>query len=216
MLKKSAIFHKKALVRNVSRRLPTTLKNLYYKFQLSNWNKRGKPVPPPHIIKQKTINQYQKNHHCNTLVETGTYLGDMIFAQMNHFNNIYSIELDSALFKRATKTFKKHPHVTILQGDSGKVLKQIAPTLKEKSIFWLDGHYSGGITARGEKDCPIYEELEPIFASKINHVLLIDDARCFNGTCDYPTIDDLSKVILAKKPQSTIDVEDDIIRVVLA
>jgi len=38
----------------------------------------GKPIPPPHIIKQKIIRTYAKTFKINILVETGTYLGDMV------------------------------------------------------------------------------------------------------------------------------------------
>jgi hypothetical protein len=44
-------------------------------------------------------------------------------------------------------------------------------------MFWLDRHYSGGFTAKGEKDCPIIEELDAISnGSHLKHSILIDDA----------------------------------------
>lgn len=185
----------------------------YHKIQLREWENAGKPVPPPHIVKQQVIIEFQKKYQCETLVETGTYLGEMIDAQLNNFNRIYSIELGEDLWKAAVKKFEKYPYIDILQGDSGTVLKSIVPKLNTPAIFWLDGHYSEGVTAKGEKECPIYEELQAIFTSKINHVLLIDDARCFNGIGDYPSIKDLSAFVLSNRPDSKIEVKDDVIRV---
>lgn len=168
-----------------------------------------------HKVKQLAIKFYQDKYKANILVETGTYLGDMVWAQLNNFKKIYSIELDKKLWENAVERFRGSSHVTILQGDSGKVLKDVIKELNNIAVFWLDGHYSAGITAKGDKDCPIFEELEAIFHSSFNHILLIDDARCFNGTGDYPSIDDLSNFILSKRPKSHIEVKDDIIRIEL-
>jgi hypothetical protein len=48
----------------------------------------------------------------------------------------------------------------------------------------LDGHYSGGFTFRGPSDCPLVSELEQIqhhVKAQDIHVVLIDDARLFEG-----------------------------------
>jgi len=166
-----------------------------------------------HIKKQKTIMLYQKKYRSEAFVETGTYLGDMVWAVKNIFKEIYSIELSEELFKNAVNRFKDYSNITILHGDSGKVLIDLIPKIKKEAIFWLDGHYSGGITAKGEKECPIYEELTAIFRSDLKHILLIDDARLFNGTNDYPPITELSEFVSKHKPESKIKIENDIIRI---
>jgi hypothetical protein len=158
------------------------------------------------------VEEYQKKYGCRILVETGTYRGDMIYAEKNHFDQIFSIELDELLFKKAVQKFKKYPHITILQGDSGVVLREVVSKLDEPALFWLDAHYSGGITAMGDKECPIFEELRNIFASKYHHIILIDDARCFNGTRDYPTIAELTEYVEKTIPGYTVEVKDDFIR----
>lgn len=182
---------------------------------LQEWERRGKPVPPPHIVKQQAIGAFQKKHGCDTLVETGTFLGDMVFAQLPNFKKIYSIELGIGLYKKAVARFKKYPQVTLLQGDSGVVLNDIIKRLTAPAIFWLDGHYSAGITAKGDKESPIFEELKAIFAFEVRHILLIDDARLFNGTGDYPSIKELSDFIVTQRPNATIEVNDDVIRIEL-
>jgi hypothetical protein len=188
------------------------------KKKLAKWEQQGKPVPPPEALKRQIVHFYQKEFNAKILVETGTYYGDMIWSQRKVFDTLYSIELSETLHKKAIKRFKKEPNIYLFHGDSGNVLPEILKKLDQPAIFWLDGHYSGGETARGEKDCPIIAELTHIFSSKFNHILLIDDARCFvneGDLIDYPTIDYLKEFILSKKPQSTIEVENDIIRVIV-
>lgn len=143
------------------------------------WMNRGKPSPPPHIVKQLVVKKAQKDAGFSTLVETGTYYGDMIYAQLDNFSRIYSIELSERLYRKAKRRFKKNESVTLLHGDSSEVLREIVPTFKEPVLFWLDGHYSGGITAQGKLDTPIWEELTTILQSGVRHMILIDDARCF-------------------------------------
>ena len=104
----------------------------------------------------------------------------------------------------------------LCKGDSGKVLPDIMLKLNEPAIFWLDGHYSAGITARGDKDCPIFEELDAIFSKKnFEHILLIDDARCFIGEDDYPTIEELTNYVRSKNEKYQVDVKHDTIRYVI-
>lgn len=180
---------------------------------LEEWHKNGRPIPAPHLIKQMTIAEYQEKSKYGTMIETGTYLGNMVVAQKKRFKKIISIELGMDLYQRAKEKFRKDTHITILQGDSGKVLPVVMQEINEPAIFWLDGHYSAGITAKGDTECPIFEELDAIFKSKkLNHILLIDDARHFVGAGDYPTIDKVTEYIKSKNPKYQVEVKYDIIR----
>src|SRR5262245_52305735 len=69
------------------------------------WEAAGKPLPPPHTVKQEAIRRCQERSGYSILVETGTYKGDMILAQKDVFKKIYSIELSQMLFERAKKRF---------------------------------------------------------------------------------------------------------------
>jgi hypothetical protein len=190
---------------------------LIIKRQLKAWQKNGSPYPPPHIVKQMAIAEYQQKYRHTLLVETGTHLGDMVEAQRTKFKKIISIELGIDLFEQAQERFKNYTNITIVQGDSGKVLPKILNDIHEPAIFWLDGHYSAGITAKGDKESPIFEELDAILNSnnKYEHVLLIDDARCFNGEGDYPTIEKLTAYFQSKNDRYWLEVKHDIIRFVI-
>lgn len=183
------------------------------KRELAEWEKQGCPVPPPHIVKQKTIKEYQAKYNCGVLVETGTFMGEMVDAQKSTFKKVFSIELATDLFNKAVERFKKDENVKIVQGDSGKVLPKVLSEINEPAIFWLDGHYSAGPTAKGDKDCPIFEELDSIFnAKKLNHVILIDDARHFVGEGDYPSVEKLTEYVKNKNDKYKVEVKHDIIR----
>ena len=182
--------------------------------ELEEWERRGRPVPPPHIIKQLTIKHFAKRFGTRVLIETGTYYGDMVEAMKPYFNRVYSIELSNELYDKAKRRFAEDDKITIIHGDSGIELGKIIANLDEPALFWLDGHYSAGVTARGQKDTPIYEELEHIFSSPIReHIVIIDDARAFGGNSDYPSIDDLCKFIRQNYHNSIITIENDSIRV---
>ena len=89
-------------------------------------------------------------------------------------------------------------HVEILHGDSGVVLPELLRRISEPALFWLDAHYSTGETVRGELDTPIEQELKAILNHSVrNHVILIDDARNFIGTNDYPTAEKIEQVALS-------------------
>ena len=99
-------------------------------------------------------------------------------------------------------------------GDSSRVLSEVLPRITEPCLFWLDAHHSGGVTARGPVDTPIMAELQLIFDARIPRaVILIDDARCFVGENDYPTLDALRQFVLENRPTWAVEVQDDIIRI---
>jgi hypothetical protein len=147
--------------RDAIRRLPflAALRNAR---AYAKWQRAGQPVPPPHVVKEMAVSDYQERYRIGTLVETGTFLGEMVFAQKDHFKSIISIELDRTLYEDAGRLFAPYAHIQILQGDSGEVLKRVVPKLAERALFWLDGHYSAGITARGKKETPILDELRAL------------------------------------------------------
>ena len=176
-----------------------------------NWQRHNFPKPPPSKVKRIMIQETGKAHNCKYIVETGTYMGDTIESQINNFQKIYSIELNHEFWASARDRFSSDKKVTLIQGDSGVELPKLVKDLDKKTLFWLDGHYCGGSTAKSEIECPIYEELGCIFRTNINHVIMIDDARMFNGTRDYPTLDELEKYIQKEQPKYKMTIDNDVI-----
>lgn len=186
-------------------------KFFFYKKDYRSWLKNGSPVPPPHLAKKELIKKYCLKYNPKIFVETGTYLGEMIYSQKNNFESIYSIEIQSDLFKAAERRFKNRNNIHIFLGDSGVILFDVVQNLSEKALFWLDGHYSGGITGKSISDCPIYKELNAIFNNNRNHIIIIDDANCFCGTGDYPTIEELREFIVLKDKTYSFNIENNAI-----
>lgn len=164
------------------------------------WKLQGEPIPQPHAVKEYFLKRILLKTGIRTLVETGTYKGDMIVAMRPYCQKINSIELNQKLFEDAEKRFEDDEAVTIYQGDSGEIMDTVIADINTPIVFWLDGHYSAGETSKGDLDTPIIKEIDHIAAHphKDRHVLLIDDARCFDGTNDYPTEEGLKSYLADK------------------
>jgi hypothetical protein len=125
------------------------------------------------------------------------------------FRELYSIELSSELFELAQRRLASYQKITLLEGNSATELPKILSRLSEPTLFWLDAHYSGEETARADTDTPIANELQAIFRHPVKkHVILIDDARCFNGRSGYPTLDEMKSEC---PPTWHLSVESDVI-----
>lgn len=185
---------------------------IYQKRELTDWKKRRKKPPTPTLIKQEIVKDLAKRYSLKTFVETGTYLGAMIDATLSTFEKIYTIELDPLLFNKAKRKFKNHRNVRVIKGDSAVKLLEILPKIKEPTLFWLDAHYSKGITAKGDLNTPILEELRVIINHFIKeHLILVDDASSFIGKNGFPTISNLKKYILKLYPNLVIETKHNII-----
>ncbi len=190
-----------------------SLKALFKKTILFDWYRKIRPSPGQNI-KQAAVKEYAARFGTPILIETGTYYGDMIEAMKKEFRTLYSIELEPQLYARAKKRLAKYQNIKIINGDSAEKLPEILETINEKCLFWLDGHYSGAETAKGNLKTPIIQELKTIFNHQIkDHVILIDDARCFNGKNDYPTIKKLKEYVMRKSQYKNFEIKDDIIRI---
>ena len=186
------------------------VRNTYEK-ELEDWESRGNPLPLPNLLKQRVVLEYGRQFGLHTLVETGTYWGAMVEACKDAFTRIYSIELQKDFYCRARKKFAPYRHVKILHGDSAALLPGLLADISEGALFWLDAHYSGGLTAKGQMETPAMRELELIWSHQVKrHIILVDDARLFDGTHDYPTLSFLSR--RAALSGWSCQVKDDIIR----
>ncbi|MDB5193132.1 MAG: hypothetical protein JWQ96_2695 [Segetibacter sp.] len=183
----------------------------HFKKLHSKWMEDGMPLPPSHLTKQQHLKSWAKKNNLSILVETGTFLGDMVFAMKDDFKKIISIELSNELYSKATQRFKNNKNIEILEGDSGELLKKVIDEIKEPALIWLDGHYSGGITAKGKTECPVFEELDKIFLSPFQHTILIDDARLFVGKNDYPTLEEIKSYVSNKSNSYKIITDKDAI-----
>lgn len=185
------IIYNLAFFRNLKRK---TLRKRAIK-DLLPWAINGFPLPPPHIVKQFYLVSLAKKHKLTTFIETGTYLGDMIFALEPYFTDIFSIEIDETLYSKAKQRFKNSKNIILHHGDSGRVLQKVLAEIQDQSLIWLDGHYSGPGTGMAEMSTPIIDELNAIRDFCHNESLVvIDDLHCFNGTEGYPSSEELTNI----------------------
>ena len=156
------------------------------------WRRDGFGTPPPHTVKIGMLAHYMRTYGLKKFIETGTFRGSTLHKMARLGFDCTSIELADGLYEAAIAKFAHYPNVKLIHGDSGVVIPKILETLNEPALFWLDGHYSGGPTAQGDKFTPVAEELDAILRHPISgHVVLIDDARCFTGEDDYPPLHEL-------------------------
>jgi len=203
---------KKILRKFIPKIILNYIKHLKKPIQYISWVRKGKKAPPPHFIKVDTIRKYAKRFKFKVFVETGTCYGDTINEVKHLFTKVFSVELDRKLYEKSKKRFKDYPNIELFNGDSSDILPKILPQIKEPILFWLDAHYSGGVTRRGKKESPIIEELEAIFNYyREKSVILVDDARCFLGKNDYPSIEELKNFLKKIHLGLKLKIENDIV-----
>ena len=97
--------------------------------------------------------------------------------------------------------------------NSEEFLEYILKTVKHKSLFWLDAHYSGGLTKFHLKKCPVLDELNQIKKHSIKeHTILIDDMRLFGTDAhDNIKISELTDLIKSINPKYKLTFENDIL-----
>lgn len=167
------------------------------------------PIPDDHIAnprrKRDMLLKMRDKYGIRTLVETGTGMGDGVEWFYRHFDQMHTIEIDPKSHEAA----KQHcvGGVNFILGDSAVELPQLIADISKPTIFFLDGHFSGGNT-RGPKDTPIVEELQAIFADPEDHIVVIDDARLFGTDPSYPTVDEVKRMA---GPYCQFSVDDDTI-----
>jgi hypothetical protein len=166
-----------------------SLKDLY------SWWRRDFTENSPFFIKKRVLS---RNSFGGYWIETGTYFGQMTRHLSKIGSQVWTIEPEFGLLENAKKLSKNFHNITYIYGTSEAVLNNTVSTVLNvtKDInFWLDGHYSEGLTFKGDSDTPIKFELEVISSFKqafSNITIFIDDVRCFEKTDhkyrDYPTL----------------------------
>ena len=125
----------------------------------------------------KKLKKSYKNYPC--FIETGTYQGDTTFGVEPYFEKLHTIEYSETYYNNTKKKYTGNK-INFILGDSSIVFKTLLPTITDKCIFFLDGHWSGEDTGHAEKDCPLEEEITHINDLFQNEaIIIIDDFRLF-------------------------------------
>lgn len=149
--------------------------------QFATWAKRGWTEPYPHFVKTRVLSRYSLPDAI--WVETGTYLGTSTKFFGGMAKHVYTFEPSVKLFEYNKRKFSAK-NVSVINAPSEQGLRPLLAEICGPLNFWLDGHFSDGVTFKGEIDCPILEELEAIksYMDRLEPMrIFIDDVRCFLG-----------------------------------
>jgi hypothetical protein len=173
---------------------------------------RGRPQRSPHLLKQKAVREYGEKFRLRTLVETGTYYGEMVSAMARRFDRIYSVEFVPELAERAQRKFARQPHIKVFCGDSRTVIPEVLGMLTAPALFWLDAGYYGWIGKQGDQE-RLSSELEVILSHRFPHIILLDDARGLTGRDGIPSVEDVTAYVNTNFPNRSVEVKHDIMRI---
>lgn len=191
----------------------SALRRAYAVAVIAVWSfDRSSPPPPQYKIRE--LRHYARRYGIRQFVETGTFEGDTVAALRAEFDHVWTIELSPELHAVAVDRFASDPGVDVRLGDSATQLPAILADLKTPTLFWLDAHFSEGNTALGDRESPVEVELRAILEHPVGgHVVLIDDAREFDGTRGYPTIAGVDELVHRSGRDSIMELRHDLIRV---
>lgn len=175
------------------------------KRELATWGRSGRT---PYQAKVELIAAHARGYGTRVFVETGTYQGEMLAAQLGRFDRLISIEIDGELHAAAARRFRRHRQVSVIRGDSQKVLADVAATFAEPALFWLDAHYMTDDTV---EESPILHELMIALNRGHRDVILIDDADQFGLAAGYPTIHAVEELALSLRSDVACTITDGVI-----
>ena len=119
------------------------------------------------------------------LVESGSFTGDGIQQALDDgFEKVLSFEVCTQLYNHCVQRFENEKRVELINGSSATQLLDEILKINEPITFWLDGHYSAGITSYDPNHiCPLILELYQISQHPIKtHTILIDDRRLMTAS----------------------------------
>jgi hypothetical protein len=151
---------------------------------------------PHSYTKFLLIKRLQQKIKPSVFIETGTYRGVTTKRCSSIFDKIYTIELDKTLAAEAADYLSNKKNVQVIQGDALEVLPNILESEEvNNALIFLDGHFSGGVTACGNLPEPAIEELKLIanYRSKVKGIV-VDDFRLFGTELGFPKKYDLLQV----------------------
>jgi hypothetical protein len=156
------------------------------------WRMSGFKAPSPQFIKVKILKRI--GIETGSWVETGTYLGDTTKYLAKNFplNKVITLEPDERIYTFTSHKLRKFKNIEFINGSSELEFDNVLSKLQGPVNFWLDGHFSGDITFKGDMHSPVIKELESIqkhLLSIKKICVLIDDVRNFNddSSSGYPS-----------------------------
>ena len=110
------------------------------------------------------------------------------------FDQLWTVEADPFIHRAALGLFQGRGIVNVdaQLGDSRQFLALLDQQVCNDAVFFLDAHFSSGITSREYGTCPVVEEIAIIVDKAPAALVVVDDLREMNGSKGYP---DLAEVL---------------------
>lgn len=155
-------------------------------------------LPPSVLLKYKGASK--------VFFETGTFTGESTRKAVKAgFDQIYSVELDIDRYKAAKKKFATIANITLFQGESVAVMREVLPKIMDPILFWLDAHPIW-IEPTPIPSTPLLDELRVIkeCCTSSHIVILIDDMSMVGTYWKTFGMEDVERGIRLIDPQFTI------------
>ncbi|WP_430711518.1 hypothetical protein [Nodosilinea sp. AN01ver1] len=151
-------------------------------------------------------------------METGTYYGRTSVWASKIFKNVFTIEYSREIFEIVSSKHSNIENIKFSFGDSRSQLSKVLEEIKGPALFWLDAHWSGGLTYGDNDQCPLIQEINILNSTGQDHFILIDDARLFlsppqppHEINQWPSISEVINALRFKFPDKYIVVIEDVI-----
>lgn len=158
-------------------------------------HQRGALIQPTFVHKSMFAAAVGLANNKTNFVETGTYTGASSRKIAKLFEHLSTIEASPDLYLACSTLLKALPNVSSVMGNSRQLLESLTPEYLDRSVVFLDAHYSTGLTSRLYGACPVMEEILILLEKTKKAVIVVDDIRTMNGRRGYPSLSKILNVI---------------------
>ena len=137
-------------------------------------------------VPKAELKYLQEKLNLKTAIEAGTYLGGSAIELAKIFETVYTIEKSEEIFEIGKKNLMNIRNISHIKGDTREVIENLIGG-NDMVLFWIDSHWSGGLTYGKDDECPLIDELRTIFSKTYKSAaIMVDDARLFMAPPPYP------------------------------
>lgn len=161
------------------------------------------------------VTELQRSLSLGRAVETGTYKGTGTRILAEAFPSVVTVELSEELARSADEALRDLTRVRAVHGDSRAELPQLAAE-RVPTLWFLDGHWSGGQTAGQTGECPVLDEIAALGRGHADDCVVVDDARLFaaappppHDPSQWPTLMEVFDALRAVHPSHHVTLLND-------
>lgn len=169
------------------------------------WLRGDSLVAPTARAKQRHLAKLVEDRGHRIFVEAGTYRGATTAFFAQRVDRVISVELHDGLYAAARQRFSRQPNVTLIKGDSLVEIPKAVAACESPPLVFLDGHFSGPGTAKGELVEPAELTLRGLAeVAPPGTTVVVDDLRLFGSRPNFPELDAVTAAARAAFPTAKI------------